>query len=138
VRSASIGDDSYGELLEVFFAIHDPHAESPGHDSGTQYRSELYSSRAGASAAATIAALEAGHVFGAPIVTEVLPASTFYQPRVSPGLLRQQPASAILPGVVAQGGELRRIRRSPEAGISLSGRCRKAYSAQGTTSSRNP
>ncbi len=72
---------SYDELLEVFFTIHDPTTPNrQGNDIGTQYRSAIYahSAEQAASAAAIIAALEADHVFSAPIVTEVLPATTFY------------------------------------------------------------
>ena len=72
---------SYRELLEVFFAIHDPTTPNrQGHDIGTQYRSAIFTHSAEQAeiAAATIAALEASHAFADPIVTEVLPATTFY------------------------------------------------------------
>jgi len=72
---------SYRELLEVFFAIHDPTTPNrQGHDIGTQYRSAIFTHSAEQAeiAAASIAALEASHVFADPIVTEVLPATTFY------------------------------------------------------------
>lgn len=72
---------SYRELLEVFFAIHDPTTPNrQGHDFGTQYRSAIFthSAEQTAIAAATIAALNDGHAFADPIVTEVLPATIFY------------------------------------------------------------
>lgn len=72
---------SYRELLEVFFAIHDPTTPNrQGHDIGTQYRSVIFthSAEQAAIAAATIAALNDGHAFTDPIVTEVQPATIFY------------------------------------------------------------
>jgi peptide-methionine (S)-S-oxide reductase len=72
---------SYAEILEVFFAIHDPTSrDRQGNDVGSQYRSVIFyhddAQRAAAEAA--IASLTAEHVFPQPIVTEVLPAATFY------------------------------------------------------------
>jgi peptide-methionine (S)-S-oxide reductase len=72
---------SYQELLEVFFAIHDPTTPNrQGHDFGTQYRSAIFthSTEQASIAATTIATLEASHAFAAPIVTVVQPAATFY------------------------------------------------------------
>jgi peptide-methionine (S)-S-oxide reductase len=72
---------SYRELLEVFFAIHDPTTPNhQGNDFGTQYRSVIFTHSAEQAAIATahIAALKAGHAFAAPIVTEVQPATIFY------------------------------------------------------------
>ena len=72
---------TYAELLEVFFAIHDPTTlNRQGADAGTQYRSVIYyhSAEQQNQAARTIAALNAAHTFPAPIVTEVSPAATFF------------------------------------------------------------
>ena len=72
---------NYRELLEVFFAIHDPTTpDRQGNDVGTQYRSAIYFHDDAQRAAAeeTIAALEREHVFDAPIVTEVTAAETFH------------------------------------------------------------
>jgi peptide-methionine (S)-S-oxide reductase len=72
---------SYRTLLELFFAFHDPTTlNRQGPDEGTQYRSAIFThSRAQeAMAAEVIARLEREKVFDAPIVTEVLPAGTFY------------------------------------------------------------
>jgi peptide-methionine (S)-S-oxide reductase len=71
----------FRELLEVFFATHDPTTpDRQGADVGPQYRSiilyETDSQRA--TAEAMIAELEALGTFGAPIVTEVEPLETFY------------------------------------------------------------
>jgi len=72
---------AYSDLLEVFFAIHDPTTPNrQGNDVGTQYRSVIFTHSAGqaATAAATIAALGAARAYADPIVTEVLPIPTFY------------------------------------------------------------
>jgi peptide-methionine (S)-S-oxide reductase len=72
---------SYRELLEVFFATHDPTTpDRQGADVGPQYRSIiLYESDAQrATAEAVVAELEATRALGASIVTEVEPLETFY------------------------------------------------------------
>ncbi len=75
------GKISFREILEVFFAIHDPTTLNfQGNDAGTQYRSAIYFHSPGQQAAAgqLIAELTAEKAFGGPIVTEVTPAQTFY------------------------------------------------------------
>jgi peptide-methionine (S)-S-oxide reductase len=72
---------SYEKLLEVFFATHDPTTKNrQGADVGTQYRSGVFYHDAGQKRIAeeVIAKLDAAKVFPAKIVTEVMPASTFY------------------------------------------------------------
>lgn len=72
---------SYGALLEVFFAIHDPTTpDRQGYDTGPQYRSIiLYESEAQREVARSVMArLSAEDVFGAPIVTELEPLDRFY------------------------------------------------------------
>ena len=72
---------SYRELLEVFFAIHDPTTlNRQGHDVGTQYRSAIFYHSPDQKAVAedVIAVLTKDKVFDDPIVTEVVPAATFY------------------------------------------------------------
>ncbi|MGD9786599.1 MAG: peptide-methionine (S)-S-oxide reductase MsrA [Sulfuricellaceae bacterium] len=72
---------SYGELLEVFFAIHDPTTlNRQGNDRGTQYRSAIYfqTPEQKAQAEAVIARLTADGTFPDPIVTEVAPLGVFY------------------------------------------------------------
>ena len=72
---------TYREILEVFFAIHDPTSiDRQGNDSGTQYRSAIFthSEEQRKIAEATIDALDRDDIFGRPIVTEVRPAEKFY------------------------------------------------------------
>ena len=72
---------SYRELLEVFFAIHDPTTlNRQGHDVGSQYRSAIFYHSPDQKAVAedVIAAITKEKVFDDPIVTEVVPAATFY------------------------------------------------------------
>ena len=72
---------SFGELLEVFFVIHDPTTMNrQGNDVGTQYRSAIFyhSPEQKAAAEETIARLNAEKLWNGPIVTEVVPSSTFY------------------------------------------------------------
>lgn len=73
---------SYGQLLKVYFSVaHDPtqlNRQSP--DSGTQYRSQIFTSNAAQQKVATayIAQLTATKAFSAPIVTRVEPLKAFY------------------------------------------------------------
>lgn len=72
---------SAGELLEIFFAFHDPTTrDRQGPDVGTQYRSIILAADEAQHrlAAATIAALDAAGTFGAPIVTELVPLAAFW------------------------------------------------------------
>ncbi len=72
---------SYRQLLEVFFTIHDPTSlNRQGADVGTQYRSAIFYHNPGqkADAEQLIKELEAEQVWGKPIVTELIPFSTFY------------------------------------------------------------
>lgn len=72
---------SFREILEVFFAIHDPTTlNRQGNDIGTQYRSAIFYHLPEQKALAEqmIAELNASHAWGDPIVTEVVSARTFY------------------------------------------------------------
>ena len=73
---------SYQKLLDVYFAVAtDPtQLNRQGPDEGTQYRSEIFyaTDEQQHTAQATIAALTAKHVFGAPIVTKVEALRGFY------------------------------------------------------------
>jgi len=75
------GQISYRELLEVFFALHDPTSlNRQGNDIGTQYRSAVFyhSETQRVETAQVIAELTAEQLWPSPIVTEVVAASTFY------------------------------------------------------------
>ena len=73
---------SFREILEVFFVIHDPTTlNRQGNDAGTQYRSSVFyqSAEQKSSAEQVIANLGAAGIYDEPIVTEVAPASQFYE-----------------------------------------------------------
>ena len=73
---------SYQRLLELFFALHDPtQLNRQGPDWGTQYRSVVFfhSAEQEATAKATIARLTEQKAFKRPIVTQVVPAETFWR-----------------------------------------------------------
>lgn len=72
---------SYEQLLDVFFAAHDPtQLNRQGADVGTQYRSAIFYANESQKEAATrkIAALTQSHAYSAPIVTTLEPLKTFY------------------------------------------------------------
>ena len=72
---------SFSELLEIFFVIHDPTTlNRQGNDVGTQYRSAIFyhSPEQKKTAEEVIAAFTKDKVYENPIVTEVVPATTFY------------------------------------------------------------
>lgn len=76
----------YRELLELFFAFHDPTTlNRQGPDSGTQYRSAIFchSPEQRRAAEEVLAGLTAQRVFDRPIVTEVAPAREFYPAEAS-------------------------------------------------------
>lgn len=71
----------YRTLLEAFFAIHDPTTrDRQGNDVGSQYRSVIFthSEQQERIARALIGELTGQKVWPRPIVTEVLPAPTFW------------------------------------------------------------
>jgi peptide-methionine (S)-S-oxide reductase len=73
---------SFREILEVFFAIHDPTTlNRQGADVGTQYRSVIFthSEQQRQTAQKLIAELDGDAMSGRKIVTQVRPASTFYE-----------------------------------------------------------
>ena len=73
---------SYRDLLDVFFVIHDPTTRNrQGNDIGTQYRSVIFTHGADQERIARelIAELGASATWPSPIVTEVLPAPTFWR-----------------------------------------------------------
>jgi peptide-methionine (S)-S-oxide reductase len=73
---------SYEQLLDLFFELHDPtQLNRQGPDWGNQYRSVVFYHSAEQEAAAkqTIARLTAEKRFSKPIVTQVVPAETFWR-----------------------------------------------------------
>jgi len=71
----------FGEILEIFFAIHDPTTlNRQGADVGTQYRSAIFTHAPEQQAAAeqAIADLNRAGVWEAPIVTQIVRLEAFY------------------------------------------------------------
>ena len=85
---------SYGQLLRIFFAEHDPtEVNRQGPDQGTSYRSAIFPQDAAQQrvAQAYIAQLGADHVFARPVATRIehggfYPAESYHQ-----GFLRNNP-----------------------------------------------
>lgn len=72
---------SFREILEIFFAIHDPTTlNRQGNDSGSQYRSVIFCQDDGQRhiAESLIAALNQSGAWPSPIVTEVVMTAPFY------------------------------------------------------------
>ena len=72
---------SYDALLKVFWENHDPtQLNRQGPDWGTQYRSAIFfhTPEQKATAAASQASLEKAGRYSKPIVTQIIPAETFY------------------------------------------------------------
>jgi len=73
---------SYDRLLDLFWDIHDPTTKDrQGPDRGSQYRSAIFyfNPEQQETARESFARNEAGDRFRKPIVTEILPAGTFYR-----------------------------------------------------------
>jgi peptide-methionine (S)-S-oxide reductase len=71
----------YADLLKVFWENHDPtQLNRQGPDWGTQYRSAVFyhSAEQAAEAQASKESLEKAHLYSKPIVTQIVPAVTFY------------------------------------------------------------
>jgi len=76
------GEISYENVLRVFFSVHDPTTQNrQGPDVGTQYRSTILFHTPDQRAAATrvIEEIRKEGLWDDPIVTEILPFSTFYR-----------------------------------------------------------
>ena len=73
---------SYEKLLDVFWENHDPtQLNRQGPDWGTQYRSAIFyhSPEQESAAKASKQELEKAHRYTKPIVTQIVPATTFYE-----------------------------------------------------------
>jgi peptide-methionine (S)-S-oxide reductase len=76
------GAISLNDLLEVFFATHDPTTlNKQGHDTGEQYRSVIFYSndRQKEQAESFIRKIEQDRIFENPVVTAVEPLQNFYE-----------------------------------------------------------
>jgi peptide-methionine (S)-S-oxide reductase len=76
------GQISYGDLLRVFFSIHDPTTlNRQGADVGTQYRSVIFyhDPEQQRTAEEVIRALQEQGIWDQPIVTQVVPFEAFYR-----------------------------------------------------------
>lgn len=96
---------SYKQLLQVFFAIHDPTTlNRQGADVGTQYRSAIFyhSAEQKATAEQVIAELTAENIWPGKIVTEVVPLERFYKAEdYHQGYFRANPQQGYCQAVVA-------------------------------------
>lgn len=73
---------SYNDLLAVFWECHDPtQLNRQGPDVGDQYRSAIYyhSEEQHTAALASRAELESRHTYRRPIVTQIVPATVFWE-----------------------------------------------------------
>jgi methionine-S-sulfoxide reductase len=71
---------SYGELLDSFWSVHDPTTpDRQGWDFGSQYRSAIFFDDADQERLAIASRDERQNSLARPIVTEIVPASPFYE-----------------------------------------------------------
>jgi peptide-methionine (S)-S-oxide reductase len=96
---------TFRELLEVFFATHDPTTPNrQGNDIGTQYRSVIFCQDPlqRATTEAVIAELTADHVFPNPIITEIAETAEFYKAEdYHQGYYRANPGQGYCQAVVS-------------------------------------
>lgn len=96
---------SYRDLLQVFFSIHDPTTlNRQGADVGTQYRSAIFyhDAEQERTAREMIEELNKAGLFGKPIVTEIVPLTTFYAAEdYHQGYFRTNPGQGYCVAVVA-------------------------------------
>ena len=72
---------SLREILEIFFVIHDPTTlNRQGNDTGTQYRSGIYTSNTAQEqvAADVVRELNGSGIYRSPVVTEILPVRNYW------------------------------------------------------------
>jgi peptide-methionine (S)-S-oxide reductase len=96
---------SFREILDVFFAIHDPTTPNrQGADVGTQYRSAIFyhSPDQQQIAEQRITELNAAGIWDAPLVTEVVPFQAFYRAEdYHQGYFRDNPGQLYCQAVVS-------------------------------------
>ncbi|GGW91896.1 peptide-methionine (S)-S-oxide reductase MsrA [Alteromonas halophila] len=76
------GQISYRDILEIFFALHDPtQLNRQGNDVGTQYRSAIFyhNDEQRAAAHAIIKEIEDEQIWPDPVVTEVVPINNYHE-----------------------------------------------------------
>jgi peptide-methionine (S)-S-oxide reductase len=108
---------SYREILDFFFAFHDPTTlNRQGVDVGTQYRSAIFwhTPEQKKIAEETIAELTREEVWPRPIVTQVVPLTTFYRAEeYHQGYYRQHPEQGYCQSAIApKGAKLRKQYQS--------------------------
>jgi peptide-methionine (S)-S-oxide reductase len=105
---------SYRQLLEVFFALHDPTTlNRQGNDVGTQYRSGIYTHNAEQAheARELLEELATAKVFSQPVVTEVAPLRNYHPAEgYHQGYALQNPGQGYCAYVVAP--KLAKFRRT--------------------------
>lgn len=105
---------SFREILEIFFAIHDPtQLNRQGNDVGSQYRSAIFfaSDAQHIEASSLIEEMRRDNWFVRPVVTQVLPASQFFPAEAAhQNYYRRNPGQAYCAMVVAP--KLQKIRAS--------------------------
>jgi peptide-methionine (S)-S-oxide reductase len=108
------GQVSAQELLELFFAFHDPTTlNAQGPDVGTQYRSIILANSPAQEAVArgVVAQLERDNSFEAPIVTEIVPLDAFWPAESShQQYFQRNPARAYCAATIAP--KVATLRRS--------------------------
>lgn len=96
---------TFREILEVFFAIHDPTTlNRQGADVGTQYRSVIFyhTPEQQSVAEQVIAELDAAKIWDRPIVTQVVPAAEFYRAEdYHQGYYRDNPGQGYCQAVIS-------------------------------------
>jgi peptide-methionine (S)-S-oxide reductase len=105
---------SFRDLLEVFFAIHDPTTlNRQGNDIGTQYRSVIFCQTPDqrATAEEVVADLGKQHVFANTIVTRIEPSAEFHKAEdYHQGYFRANPNQGYCQAVVAP--KVAKLRKS--------------------------
>jgi peptide-methionine (S)-S-oxide reductase len=95
---------SFREILEIFFGIHDPTTlNRQGADVGSQYRSAIFyhSPQQKQVAEQLIGELNTAQIWAKPIVTQVVPITTFYKAEdYHQGYFRANPAQAYCNAVI--------------------------------------
>jgi peptide-methionine (S)-S-oxide reductase len=96
---------SYSEVLEVFFAVHDPTTpDRQGNDVGPQYRSIIltHGEEQRKEAEAFLEEVAAQDLYDAPVVTEVRPMDHFYEAEAyHQGYFRRNPGQGYCRAIIA-------------------------------------